>query len=520
MRRRLRPRRATSPRAECLTVITRRALGVCLVLGACLVAGARTLGAQTVAATIFLPVGHWSVDAARKLDAADRDVRFDGGARTPSLGDVVLVLERAASRPATDPLGALGRAYLARLREEFRESLGATTVSATLAAGVGRETGQLAPGAGLTTSIFPPPRRIAGADGLAGRATLAARAGRRLALRVEVGGSPDRVAVDRAQAVLAVGALGIWAGRRAPAYGPSSLGGVTIGGGAAFDGAGLFILRGSRIPGVLRHLGPWHAEVWASRLDSNYTQRHPYFAGGRLSIAPLRVLQLGWNRGTIFGGDDNERVTVQRLLDLAFIGFRKGRPGFEDQVMSFDARLTPTVGGVPVVGHLEWGTEDAAGAIRDVPGIVAGVELPVVPGAPWLAVGAERSSFAHSCCRNPPWGRHAIFRDGWTEGGALIGHPLGGEGAQTAVVARAELADARVRLRATAFRRVRGEENLFAPNWQGRSHGGSARAIVRLGARAEVQAAAAVERGDALALRPARPAWRADALSATVRAWF
>lgn len=472
-------------------------------------------------ATPFLPVGHWSVDVARRLDAADRDVAFDGGMRTPPLADVLAVVTRAAARPTDDATRRLARGALARLREEFREIVPADSgaqpdvaLGGALGVGVARATGRLRPGGGLLESVAFPPTPLPTASDVVAQAALGARVGRRVSLRVSVDAPDGRARVTDAQAVVAAGPIGLWAGRRAPAYGPSALGGVTVGGAASFDGAGAYLLKARALPTrYLRWIGPWHAEIFTARLDSNGAQRHPWFAGGRLSIAPLRVLQLGWSRGVIFGGDDNYAITPSRLLDVAFIGFRRGQSGFEDQVMSFDARVTPVIAGVPVVAHLEWGAEDAAGAMSQVPGIIAAIELPAVPRAEWLGLGVERASFPHSCCGNPEWARHHVFIEGWTARGALIGHPLGGEGRQLAAYARAEPFDARLRLRASAFTRLRGEENLFAPDRAGRSRGASASAAWRAG-RVEAQASGVVERGASGA------AWRAGALSGGVRVLF
>jgi hypothetical protein len=448
---------------------------------------------------------------------------FGAGERTPTVRDVALAFAAAAradsagARARDRALGRLAAGYLARLHEEYAPVLArlgvvagpahaagpsakearaeggqplqrasGLPVSGRVGVGAARSDGVLTPGGGLLTVFVAgggqipaegayPPRWTADTGGVALSSSIVASPSRHLALSATARRDDSGFDVADLQAVAAWRRLGAWAGRRSPGYGTGAVGGATLTGSARYDGAGLFLAEPVTLPGLLRHAGPWRLELFGSRLDSSAAVRHPWFLGGRVSIAPHHRLQLGMNRGAFIGGEGNLPITPRRLLGSLFLGFQKGESQFENQVLSFDGRFTPTLAGLPLDLSLEWGMEDGAGAVRSVPGIVAGLGVPAVPGLAWLSVGVERATFAQSCCFNPPWGRHAIFQGGWTNDGRLAGHPLGGEGRETSLLARADLLDARLRVAGTAFRRTRGIENLLAPVRQGASTGGTLR---------------------------------------------
>jgi hypothetical protein len=169
----------------------------------------------------------------------------------------------------------------------------------------------------------------------------------------------------------------------------------------------------------------------------------------------------------------------------------------DNQVVAFDLHYRPPLGALPLAVYAEWGMEDSAGAWYNVPGMVLGVEVPALPGVPALAVGLERTSFGSSCCGNPIWSRHWIFRQGWTDDGRLLGHPLGGHGSEWLSYARADLFEARLHLDLRLFARDRGEESLLAPERMGRSRGGRLGVEGRLASGLGVFFLGGLEEGDA-----------------------
>jgi len=167
----------------------------------------------------------------------------------------------------------------------------------------------------------------------------------------------------------------------------------------------------------------------------------------------------------------------------------------DNQIAAVDAWYRVPINVVPLAVYAEWGSEDSAGAWKDVPGIVVGGEIASVPGLPGLSLGIERVSFAPSCCGNPIWYRHWRFLDGWAADGRLLGHPLGGHGTEWRLSLRLDSQDARLRLRGDAFARDRGEENVFAPDRAGESRGGVLHVTLRLASRLELMMYGLHERG-------------------------
>ncbi|HUF50814.1 MAG TPA: capsule assembly Wzi family protein, partial [Longimicrobiales bacterium] len=201
------------------------------------------------------------------------------------------------------------------------------------------------------------------------------------------------------------------------------------------------------------------------------------------------------NRGAIFGGEGNP-ITVGRLLGL-LIGLHGGEAGeFENQVFSTIMKIRPPLGPLGVEFYAEVGMDDTAGAISDVPGIVAGVDVGVVPGLPALSLAVEHTDFPHNCCNNTIWYRNGFFRGSWGDEGRLFAHPLGGHGREWLAHTRIDLPRHGLTLRTQAFTRDRGNENLFAPEREGRSRGGSATLEYSHRSGIALRADADVERGD------------------------
>jgi hypothetical protein len=197
------------------------------------------------------------------------------------------------------------------------------------------------------------------------------------------------------------------------------------------------------------------------------------------------------------------------------------RSTFENQVLSLDARYRlPTERVLPATAYVEWGADDAAGALDETPGRVIGLFVPALPGAPQVGAGAEYTYFKHWCCGHGPWYLNFTLPGNWAAHGRPLGHPLGGEGSEYAAYAQADLWDARLRLDARGFVRDRSDRslvgvvyhgggNLFTPQRAGRGTGGTAQAALRLAPRAELRAAGMLESGDG---------WREQSLSTSL-AW-
>jgi hypothetical protein len=264
--------------------------------------------------------------------------------------------------------------------------------------------------------------------------------------------------------------LQVWAGRRA--YGLSSGPGssLVLNEHTPFTGVGFALPAGVRLP-LLRRV---YFDGLVARLPHNGPVQHPYFLASRLTIAPHRDLAIGLNRAAIFGGEDELSITPWRVLLMLL-----GRPDypdkdsdFENQVASVDLLWRTRIGPTPVALHGEWAADDAGFAFWHVPGLSAGVEVLQLPGVRNVAVGIEGVYFGRRVRTYPPWYRHAALADGWSERGRLLGHPLGGDGSEGALLVR--YVSATVTAQARGYARQRGVDNLFAPARAGNSIGGEA----------------------------------------------
>lgn len=451
------------------------------------VAGAAPLAAQR--APIFLEADHWAREAVRRLDAAGAAPLASDPALAPlTLEDAYAIFAFAAdSAPATRPgeraIADLASGYLNLLRAEA-DTLG------LLAAARGRVGWVAAAGEALAGDGYYHGEDWEGArpvEDVAGPAA-AVRAyghvGDRVAWSLDGGWLADRPTLTGLTIALRAGPLDAWVGRRRLQYGLGRGGGTVLGSGvgepadlvrrtvAAFDGFGLHAGEPFHLPSHLRLLGPVRIEAVAGRLARSGHVRSPYIAFGRMSLSPVPRFMIGLNRGAIFGGEGNP-VTVGRLLGL-LVGMHGGEGGeFENQVISILLRGRPPLGPIPLQLYLEWGMDDTAGAIRDMPAIVAGAEIAALPALPALGVGVEYTEFPRSCCGNPIWYRSIFFRGSWADEGRLFAHPVGGHGREWMLSLQFDAPGAGVLVRSEAFTRFRGSENLFAPGRAGRSHGGS-----------------------------------------------
>ena len=430
----------------------------------------------------FLPDDHWLLGAVRRLyDVGLTPRGFDPSRRTLGQAEAGAVLLRAAELAeagAAVPGVRLALAYARRFAEEFpataaalegRPARAAWLRRADVLAGVEVRRGAVRAGSGYDNGdgwTGPEPAADV-ASGLLGAAVAVALHPHLAATMTPVLRAGGLELTD-AHIVAVVGGVGAWVGRRPVGFGPGVGGALVLGAAVPFDGGGIFLARPLGLPGPL---GSLRVETFVSRMERNGSVVRPWVWAARAGLSPHPRLWLGVNRGAVFAGNGEFS-----LRDLAYVivGKHGGENSETDnQVVALDAFFRPPLGRVPLSLYIEWGFEDSAGAWKDVPALVAGIELGAVPGAETLALGLERTSFAGSCCGNPIWYRHWAYQQGWTHAGVPLGHPLGGHGSEWLLHARADLLDARLRLAGRVFRRRRGAENLFAPDREGSSRGAS-----------------------------------------------
>jgi hypothetical protein len=446
------------------------------------------MAASAQRAPVFLEPGHWAYDAIRRASAA--------GVAPPSsdhaLAPVTLQHALSVFRHAQQVAAAEGRDELAALAAGYQAMLLAASDTVGLLAGSEVRAGWTAARGeargGDGYIIFedwegarPLPATNSPAIAWRGHGHVQSW----LAWSVDAGYLGGEPVVRAATVAAAVGPFDVWAGRRRLHYGIGRGGGTVLGGalsevpdlahrtGYTFQGVGGHVRDPFHFPAFLRFLGPDRIEAVLGRLARNGQVDGPWVAFGRLIGSPFHDrLTLGINRGAIFGGE-GVAITPGRLAGLV-IGLHGGEAGeFENQVFSTLLAFRPPLGPhVPVEAYLEWGMDDTAGAVRDVPAVVAGLDLAAVPGLPAVSLGVERTSFAQSCCGNPIWYRHVFYRGSWADEGRLFAHPLGGHGREWLVHSRLDLPRRGLLLRGDLYSRRRYHENLFALERMGESLGG------------------------------------------------
>jgi hypothetical protein len=457
-----------------------------------------------------LPPGHWAARAAERAEAMGLAPGYLPPQRTATRAAVAAALAeaRVAGRGASPEVRALTEGWLARFVEEFSEYVpreeerrGALRfLGGSFALGGEQLRGRLEPGTGLfdlRTDPVPIPDHA--------RATFASAAGVELGevlvIHAEVReGGEERV--PRGELTARAGAFTAAYARRQVGYGSGRGGGVVIGGAATLTGVEVQTPRPLRLPGVLRHLGAVTGHTFVSRLREDRHVGDPWFWSAHVGLRPHPRLTVGINRAAVFGGDSVAPVTARRLAGM-FAGLLS--EDFENQAVSLDLRYRlPTEALLPVSVYLEWGSEDAAGAWWNVPGIVAGAHMPALPGVPDAGVGVEHTWFSGFGRKNPPWYLHSVHRGGWSADRVPLGHPLGGEGRETLVYGDLDAVQARLRLEGRAFLRHRSSAgyetflqagNIFAPTRVGNSRGGALRADVRVMERLDLRLHGFLDRG-------------------------
>jgi hypothetical protein len=445
------------------------------------------LTAQESGASPFLPRGHWAASALERLQGAGLiQEGFDPAGSTVTRLEAFQSIDHAlaAANERGPEWEALVQSYRDRLAEEFPET-------AQRAAGVSERFGsEAALLAGLETrhdGLLP--RHLLGDGGDVDTKELrnvtqpvgALETGIMLPVRgrVSLAGygvlqlPADRVYASEAYGVLLLGNLGIWGGRRHLGFGAAEGGSAVLNSEMPFDGGGLFLQNGSRLPVFLRHLGSIRLEISAAPLDQSGGVVDPWFFATRLSLTPHPRVRLGMNRATAFGGEHDlvPSTTFRRVMRtlLAVENDEYDRDNFEDHVGALDVWFAPSLGSLPLAIYGEWAVGDLAEQKTRMPGLTGGLEVPGFPGAPWLSLGFETTSFGGEDGRRP-WYDHRVFGT-WTDDGRLRAHGLGGEGTELRLFGGADLLDALLRIEAHGLARDREDGNLFAPEREGSSKG-------------------------------------------------
>jgi hypothetical protein len=474
-------------------------------------------------ASPLLPPDHWAVRAAARAEALGLADNYLPAQRAVPRAVVLAVLEHAQGVAASRPgVSRLASGWLARFREEFPEyGLDAAgdalllPVNGRASLGFAHEAGRLSPAIGYFVGSRNDPRPVPGVSTPRLDVAVGTGDGRRAAAWALGRWDEQGVDLARWEAVASAGPVALSVGKQPAAYGWGEGGGIVLSENVV-PRVEAQTLRPVRLPSVLRHFGGVTLHTFVTRLGGERHPAEPWLWGARLSFQPHRRLTFAVNRASIFGGDS--AVTARRLAEM-FVGVIRGS-AFENQVLSLEGRWRlPTDAVLPATVYLEWGADDGAGALHEVPARVGGILFPALPGLPEVSAGAEYARFEAVCCGHGPWYFNSTHPGNFARGTRPLGHPLGGEGWEAAAYARGELMDARLRVHLRGFARDYWDEslatlgggNLYSPLRDGGSLGFAAEAAYRVTPRTELRASTRRESGDG---------WSERAFDAAVSVFF
>jgi capsule assembly protein Wzi len=433
----------------------------------------------------FLPSGHWAREALYRLALnGTTDITSAALGWPASRADLGEWLD--TTRVASEPRAAFFRSILAREQPGDHRVHAQLSASWAYTAGVVRAGLMQRSNGGYS---YPGPERLPDADASTVSGAVEADVVGPFALGVHARTGTDTTAVDAAYVTLRTRRLEAWAGRRGFSVGTRGSDNLVLNEVNTFDGVGLSARRGVSVP----ILGRLHPELLLARLPRNGTLRHPWFHAARITVVPAPSFVFGLNRAAIFGGGEIDVTAARVLLMLAGLPDTKAKDSdFENQVASIDVLWRTRVGNVPVGLYGELGADDSGWAFVYVPGVVAGIEIAEMPGLAELMLGVEVAHIAERTGTYPPWYQHGALAYGWTQGGRLLGHSLGGAGTQLAVQWRIDAPRTPLIASGQVFVRERRPENLLAPLHQGRSGGGRLELLVpwwrmQLGLRGDLE---------------------------------
>jgi len=488
---------------RCGAADRRRPLALILAAVALLVsppaARAQSAGEPPARPDGFLAPDHWVWLALRRVAAEGLvPVSWIDAPGSARLADVRRALERAATDADADSTARQAASEsLARLEADFGPAPRAgPLLSVRIDLGAAARHGERIAGLAIPSPTgfdYSPPETLHGRDRMLTRISGYLGAGPFIAgVDLDPGDRLRQLDVS-----VRAGPLDVRLGRQALAFGPGAGEGIVLGPRNAFDGLGLNTADAFSLPSFLRGLGGVRASLLVARMDASGDVAHPWFAASRIAVTPSPGWTIALNRAAIFGGENNDAITARRLA-LALLGFRDTRgkdSDFENQMASIDV-VTRIGGPLALMAWAEIGIDDIGRPLDRVLGGLAGIEADRIPGAPRLAVGAEIARFGDPCCGFSPWYRHGRLAAGWSDGGRILGHSLGGHGREAALTWRLDPGGRGALAAGRFFLRRRGADNVFAPDLLGTGAGAGLRFSWPVSSLLRLDASGEFESGD------------------------
>ena len=211
---------------------------------------------------------------------------------------------------------------------------------------------------------------------------------------------------------------------------------------------GLMIQRKSALPFKhpwLQWIGPWSAQVFANRLETDRFVSNPYFLGARVVFKPRRSLEIGLSRTAQWGGEGRPE-DFDSLFNLLIGRDNRGdgvtlddEPG--NQLAGFDWRYSASMFRQPLTFYGQITGEDEAGGFPSrylgLFGLSSSLPVRRWPGT--LRLNLEYSdttcqfyedSRRYNCAYN-----HPIYVDGYRYRGRSIGHSTDNDAELIALIA-------------------------------------------------------------------------------------
>ncbi|MEM7083786.1 MAG: capsule assembly Wzi family protein [Pseudomonadota bacterium] len=203
---------------------------------------------------------------------------------------------------------------------------------------------------------------------------------------------------------------------------------------------------------VLRHLGPWSAQIFARRMETDRGVSNPYLLGARVTIKPFRSLELGVSRTAQWGGEGRPE-SFSSLIDLIIgqdnVGegvTREDEPG--NQLAGFDARWSLNRFGVPITAYGQFIGEDEAGGFPSRYLGMGGLSTSFA-WSPTQSTVRVNLEYSDTTCQFNESSRlfncayaNGLYPSGYRYRGRAIGHSTDSDSSQLALIATVNSAEA------------------------------------------------------------------------------
>jgi hypothetical protein len=272
---------------------------------------------------------------------------------------------------------------------------------------------------------------LAGGHARIGNALVVAGAVRQATVRERGGEWSGSVAVEQLYATVAIRNLLVQAGRDHLWMGPGHTSSFLSGNGPSLDMIKVTSSRPFVMPWLLRLLGPTKIVAFGSDLGGSRTPSHDWLVGYRVSVLPVRTLELGVSVMSQQGGSGSPRASVGEriadlfpLIDVIFLPTSDLQISNKFSGGDFRARF-PAVRGLELYGEVLLDDFDARrlrSTFTEDAGIVAGVTVPRLrdDGSLLASVEYQRTGLRFY--------QHGEFRSGVTREHRFLGNPLGPNG--------------------------------------------------------------------------------------------